>query len=129
MQYKCKMQNAKCRIKGEATLPIIIELRGTVGVLWGFFFMSAKLSSIIYSLLSIICYLYVDSKARRGRIHASRFTFAPSIVFVPRGTLQEKQLSLIAAKRYFFTIHSYLLTKKGLLAETFLILIRHHPQA
>ena len=66
------MQNAKCRIKGEATLPSIIKLRSTVNVLRGFCFMSAGLSSIIYSLLSIICYLYVDSKARRGRIHASR---------------------------------------------------------
>ena len=68
--------------------------------------MSAGLSSIIYSLLSIICYLYVDSKARRGRIHASRdvlikliqceavgnafmrpaLLLSPSIVFVSRGT-------------------------------------------
>ena len=49
MQYKCRMQNAKCRIKGEATLPNIIKLRGTFGVLWSFCFMSAKRSERIYA--------------------------------------------------------------------------------
>ena len=55
------MQNAE--LKGKLRFQTKYKLRGAVGVLRGFYFMSAKLSSIIYSLLSIICYLYVDSEA------------------------------------------------------------------